>query len=436
MTKKGNDRFFQGNKCAVSETAETFVSLAISEADTARKATNSNTRSLQERHQETFRVTVEAIVLDLALCHLEPGANKHAIAITRSREVLARADDLKPLALNSTLPARLDDLERAGWLLQEVGGRSSSKGARLTRILPGPRLIEEAARLGLRDDDIGTADTWSSILIKDDQKKILKGDSRKCLLATPEGRRIKRDLDIINHHIARQPLVWTDGETERDLRGQMLQRIFNNARLDHGGRFYIGSWMDMKDEARFAYLRLAGKPLVKLDFKSMQPRIAYALAGETPPTDDVYTLQTLKGLPREAIKIIMVAMFWDTKPRERMPHGVRPMIPRRIAFRDIRSAIYRDHPALAVFLEKGRGAELMFHESEIMNKILLNAAERDLPVLPVHDALYCPLGLEEEVKTMMERAFRDQTGGEGVIEVSYGPLREPLENSKACSSGD
>ncbi len=435
MTWKGEDRFFQGDKRADSERAYELVHLAVMEAEAQRRAAKPNTRALRANYQTVFEVTVEAVILDLLLCHLDPVSHNDSLAVSRDLGILGTADDLKSEALNTTLPDRLDNLEAAGWLRQEIGGRSPSSGARLTRIYPGSRLIESAQRLGLTIADVTEVEVWTPVVIRDANKQDLKGSARRALLSTPAGCSILRDLQEINAFMRSLPLVQiTDGVAE-PIRGQQLFRVFNNARLDHGGRFQGGIWIDMSNEERLNCLRLNGKALVKLDFKSMQPRIAYALAGETPLTEDIYTLRSIKGVPREAIKTIMVAMFWGTKPRTRMPHGVRPMVPRQIAFGDIRVAIYKDHPALTEYLEKCRGAELMYHESQILNRILLKAAERKLPVLPVHDAVYCPLGREEETRALMEAAFREHTGGEGIVEIEYGPLKENSGDTLCLTSG-
>lgn len=436
MTWKGEDRYFKGNKRAASDRARELVRYAQQDAEMARRRLAPNTRALQARHKATFEVTIEALILELWLCHLDPATYGSTLAVSRSKGLLGSSDDLKSPAINVGLPKRLDELEATGWLIQEIGGRSASKGARLTRLRPGPRLVDQGRRLRINQSDITRELERSQISIKAITGTAVTGKSRNLLLASPEGRRISQDLAAINQLMASLPLTMVTEHGPLEVSECSLHRVFNNGRLDHGGRFYGALWINMKDAERFSTLRLSGQPIVKLDFKSMQPRIAYALSGKTPPAEDIYHLPTLPSVPREALKTILLALFWDTKPRVRTPKGVRPMLPKGLPFASIRNAIYHDHAGLAGFLEVGRGAELLFHESEIMNRILLGAAGLKLPVLPVHDAVYCRRGDEQRVRELMESSFRDYTGGVGIVDIDYGPsMKRPSWELQTDTSG-
>jgi len=51
------------------------------------------------------------------------------------------------------------------------------------------------------------------------------------------------------------------------------------------------------------------------------------------------------------------------------------------------AAIHQKHPKLASVLSSGVGLHLMFHESEIMMRVLERLQKREIVALPVFDAV-------------------------------------------------
>jgi hypothetical protein len=56
----------------------------------------------------------------------------------------------------------------------------------------------------------------------------------------------------------------------------------------HGGRLFGGFWMTMERDERFRLLRIAGEPVVNVDFSSLFPRLAYVRARAAQPDADLY----------------------------------------------------------------------------------------------------------------------------------------------------
>jgi hypothetical protein len=420
MSWKGEDRYFTGHYRAASEATNALACAAMEDADRERRRRSVNPRALQARHRETFEVTIEAVVLELLALDLDTETHHRGLAVSRSRGMLGMADDLASPALNATLPDRLDELEATGWLTQKIGARNH-RGARLTSILPGPRLVTLAKKLGVTLSDITEDRPAATVVIKDDKDQTLTGRPRRALLKTPRGEQIVDDLGVINRFLEGADIDLRTEQGWTPLRQRRLYRAFMTSSLDHGGRFFGGEWINMKGEERPHRLRINGRRIVKLDYKSMHPRIAYALADAQPPQEDVYHLPSLPHLSREGVKRVLTAMLWDTKERSRFPRETRQHFPRALSFQALRAAILEDHRAIAGYLEAGWGSRLMNYEAEVMNLALVTAAKADLAVLPIHDALLCAQGDESEALGIMERAFKEVTGGDAVVDVERYP---------------
>lgn len=206
-----------------------------------------------------------------------------------------------------------------------------------------------------------------------------------------------------------------------DTKSRRLRRVFTRQRWDSCGRMYGGWWMPLSKEERLERIVLDGHRVAELDFSSMAVRLAYGLAGVDAPAGDQYAVPGFER-SRDCMKVLFSALLFD-KPgynRKKLPadaaKGLHPDEKRPVG--EIIGAVKAYHDPLVEFLGAGIGHDLFFTESEIMTTILLKLNELGIVGLPVHDALYVPLNRVEETRKIMEEAFREIIGLEGVLKVT------------------
>jgi hypothetical protein len=132
------------------------------------------------------------------------------------------------------------------------------------------------------------------------------------------------------------------------------------------------------------------------------------------PQGDPYATPGLEG-SRQGLKMMFSAMLHDIKPRNRYPHGVASMFPKRTKVGEVIQRIVDAHPRVSQYFGTGIGLHLMFKESEIMVDLLLALKQMGIVALPVHDAVLVPEGTEDCVMRVMVDTFQSHTGIQGVV---------------------
>jgi hypothetical protein len=198
-----------------------------------------------------------------------------------------------------------------------------------------------------------------------------------------------------------------------------LTRIFNNGRLDHGGRLFGGWWQNMERDQRRTGITIAGERVVEADYNAMFLRLAYCWAGvRWPFPADADPYIAIPGTPRDPWKTLTNAMLFSsarlrgwpgdsTEEREelRLAFGGMPLS-------DARSAIMARHEALAVgsAFERGIGHELANMESNLLVTTLLVACNFGMPALPIHDCLIVRRSDAEKAAGIMESVAETYLG--------------------------
>lgn len=111
----------------------------------------------------------------------------------------------------------------------------------------------------------------------------------------------------------------------------------------------------------------------------------------------------------------MNAMLYSAERFTRFPPNSRKGL--RGSFEGTEKGILLHHSAIADLFYKGVGMELMFDESEILVKVLLECERRSIVALPVHDAVLVARPTAEEVRRLMLDVFRAHTGLDAQVDV-------------------
>lgn len=79
------------------------------------------------------------------------------------------------------------------------------------------------------------------------------------------------------------------------------------------------------------------------------------------------------------------------------------------------------HKSLVGLFGSEVGHDLFFQESQGMTEILLRINSLGIVDLPVHDAIYVPSNRVAETREIMEQAFSELVGMEGIIRTTLPP---------------
>jgi hypothetical protein len=331
-----------------------------------------------------------------------------------------------PLQLTRQLPHVVDALAEAGHVEALAGffdrRTRQSRRARMRGTLPLLMRFQElqhavvreverevielrqAARTGRQTavdyEDTETTNRWRE-QVQDFNRTISDGDIR---LGVPQG------------GAAQTPL---EAGYAVDLSATKLVRIFSNGRWDEGGRLYGGWWQRLPNRTRRC-ITIDRQPTVELDFKSLQPVIAYLSQGidywrET--TADPYRID---GVPWHLRSVVKTAYLIALNARTRR-QGLQALTQhiRDLSFEDqqevqsvggavgLLDGIMERHPTLQPLWLAGRSGWLQHLDSEIAVRVLELCGEAGVVCLPIHDSFIVRTDHEDTLEDFMREAFQE-----------------------------
>jgi len=422
---------------------------------------------------------VEIVILNLYVAHFHDP--QRWVFYPRSRGFV---DGETPLS-GELLHKVIDGLQAAGFIEDRKGERGSglfdpeARRPMRSRMRANEDLYRLLREHGIRLRMISTARDFALIRLKDGDGEPMDlptdRESRRRIKEMEKNlQRINRMIDdsFVGLHVSDEQLRSINFRLTEDkdkfavnFTRKRLYRVFNNGSMERGGRFTGGWWAEVPRDAR-PHIYIGGpksyypKFSAEVDFSSMFPSIAYALLG-TEMDDSAYQLDGVdpkdKGV-RNVVKHALLTMlmaedankarsathmavsdehirrFPDKYPehkawrrsgrkvqlnwQECAPKG-SPSLPQIIR------ALEQKHEALrSDFLYKpDKGLYLMYRESQIAERVMLDMADKGAPVLPIHDsfvAMTSWVAYEREtdaasgiggfLDAAMRRAFKDELG--------------------------
>ncbi|SFP14617.1 hypothetical protein SAMN03159463_03682 [Mesorhizobium sp. NFR06] len=413
------DRPFNPYRFAASETTKGIVREAVGLLASYEDRFGLRRNKRRPRDQETFEQTVEAILSDLIHGQLVGGSG---IFVTRSNRVLGAKSRYRPTVYSKVFPATLDLLSKPEMAYVEQDIAPDIQGAsRSTVIRPGQRLLDRIAEHGVALDDLDTHQTGETIVLKRSKDRDDFWDDGGRLDYQDDGMtdRFRAEMSDINQWLQEADLqfdwrgiAWP--HTPIALRDRRLRRVFTQGRFDSGGRLFGGFWQQLRKDERRVGLRISGEEAVELDYGQAGARILYGMAGQQPPSDDLYHLWGYVQ-QREGIKRVMSAMIFAEKPLERFPQDTRKLFRRSDKIAEVVAAIEQKHELIRDRFHRGLGHDVQFIESQIMVGVLLIMKARGITALPIHDALMVPASAAATAKEVMLSVFRRVAGVEGTV---------------------
>jgi hypothetical protein len=196
-----------------------------------------------------------------------------------------------------------------------------------------------------------------------------------------------------------------------DMSRRTVYRVFNDSALLTGGRFYGGCWQNIPKEYR-TYLNVNGKRMVELDYSNLHPTILYAMEGLTPPIDSYrikvpnarYSSTATASQMRSSVKLCFNALINSTTKLRSPPRGIDTAL-FGITWTYLKETILDCHRPIGKHFFTGKGLELQRLDSDIAEHVMLHFMERRIPVLPLHDSFLVHHGYEDELASVMSKAY-------------------------------
>lgn len=405
-TSEPQEAHFDWSLRPYSRAAHKLVDEAKCAAD-ANRMSKSGTRKRQGRHRATYDAAMSSIISNAALNALSSTPKR--TVVTRSKVHLERRDRYRHAGMTGAFPQRLDELEKAGWLIQHIAPASQEADRHASTISAGPVLVERMKSLGIDATAFRQQHDGEVLRLKSEKR----GQKRDLIdyADTEQTVALRGEVERINAALADADIgVTLSYAGTVDLSKRRLVRAFIDNRFDHGGRYAGGFWMQMPKKARFEALRIDGERIVELDFHQLHPNIAYAIAGEVVPEGDLYEITDLEEVPRRARKKLVNAMLWDEGERASLMKGSREHFPAHINGRQAAALVEAQHPAIAHLLGNGIGAKIMGIESQIITRVMHDLIDEGITALPIHDAILVPASKAFLAQRVMEDAYRSITG--------------------------
>ncbi|MCB5206229.1 hypothetical protein [Methylovorus mays] len=413
------DRLFNPYRLPSTDSAKSLVRDVLSQLMEYESHLGLRKRKRKAADQQSFEALVTSLVCDLVHIHLS--APERMIHISLSKRTQGRIKRYHAYSFSKTLPDVLQCMAspEMGFVHLEKGRRGHFGEGKQTTILPGPRLLSRIKAAEIELGDLSVDIHQETIILK--QSKGAHWDKGEWVDYQDDRTTVEyRDHMLrINQWLADADLhcdLFDDSVI--DVSDRLLRRIFNNGSFEQGGRLFGGFWQGMSKQQRKGNLFINGSPIVTLDFSQAGPMIAYSLAGATPPSDDAYAIpwySTPKN--RKSVKMVFNALLYSGKVPTRFPKGTRDGFDKKATFQTLMEKVAEVHQPIAHLFGTGVGFRIMFMESQILVKALLDCIDHGIVALPVHDALIVPKEKAEEVKGIMLESFKEVTGIDGMVEL-------------------
>jgi hypothetical protein len=207
-----------------------------------------------------------------------------------------------------------------------------------------------------------------------------------------------------------------------------LRRVFNDTNYEHGGRFY--SIAGGKPKGDRPKITINGLPLESLDYKSLHPRLGFALVGEACPEGDIYQLG---GHKREHVKLVVTAAM-----NSKFESGYVGSVAEEIKAEGgnalaILEAFKVEYPPIREIIGAGLWPWMQRAEARAVEVFLEGFISEGRPLIPVHDGynfLAQDRALFKDLRPKAEEAiFAELFGAKEIIETypNRQRLRLPMD---------
>lgn len=414
------DRPFNAYRFAASEDSKAIVQEAVRLLLNCEARFQLKKNKRRARDQEIFDLTVDAVLSDLMYYHL--AGYPMGIYVTRSNRVLGTKSRYRPKVYSKMFPYILDLMAKPEMAYIEQDVAAPVEGvSRSTVIRAGSRLLDRIKEHDVQLADLGKHPHGETIILKRTKDHDDYWDEGG-LEEYDDGAvttRYRSEIADINDWLAAadlrfDPLGIPWPHTSFDIASRRLRRIFTQGRFTSGGRLFGGFWQELRKHERRHGLYISGEEAVELDYGQVGPRILYGVAGQQPPSGDLYAMPGYYQ-QRAGIKRVMSAMIFASGTLKRFPKETKKLFRRSDKITEVTSEIESRHPLIKDYFYRGLGHDAQLIESQIMVEVLLTLKDRGIVALPIHDAVMVPSSVASLAKEIMLDVFYRRAHVEGTV---------------------
>lgn len=403
-------------------------------------------RKIRVRGENDVKKSLKVVILDMWVANIL-GNNPYR-GISKNKTDYQKGDRYRKIHLKyDYLIPVINDLRDLGYINENLGYRCPTDAKR-TRISPTDKLLNKILEpeYGLNEvvdkkgavSFISRYENIETIILKNEEKQPIEYEDNEFTNL------IRSNLDIINTSIrkARITLDITDEQHKTlisalnrdenyresiDFTRVNLYRVFNNSSWQLGGRFYGGWWQSIPKEYR-KYIDINHKPTVEVDYSGHHIRMLYANAGLKLP-DDPYDL---KEFDRDLQKRAMLILINSSK-RLSAAKAIRKEF--GILATPLLNALEIRHEPIKQYFYSGAGIGLMYEDSIIAEKVMLEMLNKGATVLPVHDSFIVRNSYQKELEEVMENVFTEIYANPALLKTKITSLEE-INNMKEWSKNN
>ena len=280
-----------------------------------------------------------------------------------------------------------------------------------------PRTNSETIRLNITQEDgykmlVDYQDTEETVAMREDMAIINKCLSKSWVdLELDEDQMRDMKLRMLPEAQDRRSLNDNDGILR--LQDRTLYRVFNDEGFSTNGRLYGSWWQNIPKDYR-PYIIIDGKRTIELDYSGLHPSLIYAMCGEKLNGDPYELLvgnqfRSRRKEFRKVVKRAFNAMLNAGHELMREPTGTG-LSQFNLSWKELKEAIIAHHAPIANKFFTATGAQLQLIDSKVAIAVLKHFAEMGVAVLPVHDSFIMHQGYQSELKEVMRKALRRETG--------------------------
>lgn len=233
-----------------------------------------------------------------------------------------------------------------------------------------------------------------------------------------------------SEYFSKITLSFDDGPTGFMATNIHLTQIFRTDRSGYPGcgRYFqkgTYSYQSLCQSERL-HLRINGLPVAEIDYDGLHINILYVLANKQNPYEDPYGIvadylkipltKELRSAFKKALLIAINAAYEEQfyysmkNPRNADNKKHRAVLDKyHLNEKQVIEAFKKVHPDIKDYLNSNRSYELMHIDSVIMQEILIELCNRNIPVCPVHDSVVCPKIYLNQVKQVMLEVYKKIT---------------------------
>lgn len=346
---------------------------------------------------------------------------------------------INPYGISGMIAKIGKNLASLGYATFKSGYHFEGEGSAYSRIWPTAKLtaLFDECSLGDQPLQFDKRDDFVFIGLKDEKGKKLP----KYPAYGPKAKRMNGMLLTYNQFLQTAsihlPSQYNGGVDAWGL--DYISRIFNNERLDRGGRFYNGFWMQIDSDAR-AHILINGNTTIELDYKAQHPHMLYALVAdkhydEFHTDKSPYLIHNQDGNPYDEAaskKLLLTALNakdetstarairnelrldekshkkkgnWDELKKTQQ---LREFFKAETGnFEALLQDCFTKHEPIKEKLCSGVGLELQYLDSQITEYILRTLTAEGIVCLSVHDSFIVEEQHEERLREVMITAYTE-----------------------------